>query len=51
MSDDQTEGGMPADNAAGLATGMIVVTGIMLLVAIITVWTVLKNHYGEGPLA
>lgn len=50
MSDQNDE--TPAeDNAANLATGMIVVTGVMLLVAIYTILVLLRDHYGEGMLA
>ena len=51
MSDDQMIDDTPPDNAAGLATGMIVVTTVMLIVALITVWNVLAHQYNEGPLA
>ena len=51
MADDQMDDAGQADNAAPLATGMILITTIVLLVAIFTMWTMLKEQYGEGPLA
>ena len=51
MADEMEDEGSATDSAAGLATGMIALTGVMLLVALFTMWTILKNQYGEGPLA
>jgi hypothetical protein len=48
---DEMDDAPATDSAAGLATGMIALTGLMLLIAIFTVCSLLKNHYNEGPLA
>jgi hypothetical protein len=49
MSDDMNEA--PVDNAANLCGWLVVVTGIMLIIAIITVQTVLKDQYALGWFA
>ena len=51
MADEMDDDAPQTDSASGLATGMIVLTGVMLLVAIFTMWKLLGTHYGEGPLA
>jgi hypothetical protein len=47
MADDEMDG-QPADNAAGMATAMIVVTTLLLLGAFIVMNGIAATHYGKG---
>jgi NADH:ubiquinone oxidoreductase subunit 4 (subunit M) len=49
--DDNYDDELPADNMAGLANAMIILTGILLLIAIILMWKVTGEMYGEGIMA
>ena len=51
MADEMEDEAPATDSAAGLATGMIALTALMLLIAVITICNILKSQYGEGPLA
>ena len=43
MSDDSNDA--PADNSALLCNALIVVTGVILIGAVLVIQNVLKNHY------
>lgn len=50
MSDEMNDA-PPADTGASLATGIIVITTVVLAIAVFAIWKLNAMQYGEGPLA
>lgn len=50
MSDDANDSA-PADAGAGLASGMIILTTVILGVSLFAIWKLLAAQYALGPLA
>lgn len=48
MSDDFADDELPADNMAGLANGMIILTSVILITAIILINMASTDTYGAG---
>ena len=51
MADDYSDDDLPADNMAGLANGMIILTSVVLIVAIFAMLKLCADHYQVGLLS
>ena len=51
MANDDYDDELPADNMAGMANAMIIITGIMLIGAIYLMWDLSASQYGVGALS
>lgn len=51
MAQDNYDDEIPQDNMAGLANAMIILTGILMLIAVIAMLKLSADMYGVGLLA